>query len=42
MELTDIAPLEAWAQIENESFEKFNLQSSVFNADGIRITDTKT
>ncbi|MBC8440797.1 MAG: PocR ligand-binding domain-containing protein [Deltaproteobacteria bacterium] len=41
MELTDLAPLEAWAQIEKESFKKFNLQSSVFNTDGIRITDTK-
>jgi hypothetical protein len=41
MELTDLAPLEAWAQIEKESFKKFNLQSSVFNTDGIRITETK-
>ncbi len=40
MKLSDIAPLESWAQIEKESFEKFNLQSSVFNPDGIRITDT--
>ena len=41
MGLTDLAPLEAWAQIEKESFKKFNLQSSVFNTDGIRITDIK-
>jgi len=41
MDLTDIAPLDTWARIENEAFEKFGLQSSVFNADGIRITDTK-
>ena len=41
MKLTDIAPLEEWARIENESFEKFGMQSSVFNVDGVRITDTK-
>jgi len=41
MKLTDIAPLETWARIENESFEKFGMQSSVFNVDGVRITDTK-
>ena len=41
MELTEIAPLEVWARIENESFEKFGMQSSVFNVDGVRITDTK-
>ena len=41
MKLTDVAPLETWARIENESFEKFGMQSSVFNVDGIRITDTK-
>ena len=41
MKLTDIAPLEDWARIENESFEKFGMQSSVFNVDGVRITDTK-
>ena len=40
MELTDIAPVETWAQIEKESFEKFNLQSSVFNTNGVRITGT--
>lgn len=41
MKLTDIAPLKAWAELENEAWEKFNLQSSVFNKEGIRITDTK-
>jgi len=41
MELTDIAPLEAWARIETEAFEQFKMQSSVFNVDGVRITDTK-
>jgi ligand-binding sensor protein len=41
MELTDIAPLDVWAQLENDAYEKFKLQSSVFNAAGIRITGTK-
>jgi len=41
MKLTDIAPLETWARIENESFEKFGMQSSVFDVAGVRITDTK-
>jgi len=41
MELTDVASLEEWAQLENELFKKFNLQTSVFNTEGIRITDTK-
>ena len=41
MDLTDIASLDTWARIENEAFEKFGLQSSVFNVNGVRITDTK-
>ncbi len=41
MELTDIAPLKAWMDLENQAWEKFNLQSSVFNTRGVRITDTK-
>ncbi|WP_022667018.1 PocR ligand-binding domain-containing protein [Desulfospira joergensenii] len=41
MNLTDIAPLETWAELEEKAWEKFNLQSSVFNKKGIRITDTK-
>ena len=41
MELTDIAPLDEWARIENEAFEEFGMQSSVFNVDGVRITATQ-
>lgn len=41
MELTDIAGLDEWAEIEKEAYRKFGLQSSVFNTKGIRITDTK-
>ena len=41
MELTDICPLSAWETLENEIFEKFNFQGSVFNPEGIRITEVK-
>ena len=41
MELTDLCPLEAWENLENELFEKFNFQGSVFTPDGVRITDVK-
>ena len=41
MELTQILPLEEWKKLETELFEKFHLQGSVFNTQGIRITDTK-
>ncbi|MCG8637664.1 MAG: PocR ligand-binding domain-containing protein [Desulfobacterales bacterium] len=41
MELTDICPLSGWETVENEIFEKFNFQGSVFNPEGIRITQVK-
>ncbi len=41
MELTDICPLSRWETLENEIFEKFNFQGSVFNPKGIRITQVK-
>ncbi len=41
MELTDICPLSRWETLENDIFEKFNFQGSVFNPDGIRITQVK-
>mgnify|MGYP002630601255 CR=1 FL=1 len=41
MEITKIAPIESWEKIENSLFELYNLQGSVFNTDGIRITKTK-
>ncbi|BBO66945.1 hypothetical protein DSCA_08750 [Desulfosarcina alkanivorans] len=41
MELTDLLPLEKWAQLENEIHERSGLESNVFNTDGIRITDNK-
>jgi len=41
MELTQILPLERWSEIEQGLFEKYNLQGSVFNTEGIRITKSK-
>lgn len=41
MELIDICPLSRWENLENEIFEKFNFQGSVFNPQGIRITQVK-
>ena len=41
MELTQILSKEKWGAIENDLYDIYNLQGSVFNVDGIRITDTK-
>jgi ligand-binding sensor protein len=41
MQLTDICPLSTWETLENEIFTRFKFQGSVFNTDGIRITDVK-
>ncbi len=37
MELTDICPLSRWETLENDIFELFKFQGSVFNPKGIRI-----
>ncbi len=42
MKLTDLLPLEKWIKLEKEFFEKTGLSASVFDVDGIRITDYKT
>jgi len=39
MELTDVAPLETWGELEQEINKRSGLNASVFNADGIRITN---
>lgn len=39
MQLTDIMPIEKWAQLESELAETYHFQSSVFNTEGIRITE---
>ena len=41
MELTDICSLSEWEKFENEIFQTFNFQGSVFNPDGIRITKVR-
>lgn len=41
MELTDILPLEKWVELEKDITERSGLDASVFNTDGIRITDFK-
>ena len=39
MELTDIAALDTWRELEKRINERSGMNASVFNADGIRITD---
>lgn len=39
MQLTDIASLETWRELEQRINERSGMNASVFNADGMRITD---
>ena len=41
MKLTDIAPLEKWLELEEKINERTGLNASVFNVDGVRITNFK-
>jgi ligand-binding sensor protein len=41
MKLTDIAPLDKWLELEKKINERSGLNASVFNVDGVRITDFK-
>ena len=41
MKLIDLLPLETWKTLEDEIFARSGLQASVFDVNGIRITDTK-
>ena len=41
MHLTDIYPLEKWVELEQEIHDRFNIDSNVFNIDGIRISEHK-
>jgi ligand-binding sensor protein len=41
MELTDILSLKKWEELEKEINQRFGLNASVFDKDGIRITDFK-
>ena len=41
MKLTDIAPLDKWLELEQKINERTGLNASVFNDDGVRITNFK-
>ena len=41
MKLTDIAPLDRWLELEQKINERSGLNASVFNVDGVRITNFK-
>ena len=41
MKLTDIAPLDKWLELEQKINERSGLNASVFNVDGVRITNFK-
>jgi ligand-binding sensor protein len=41
MQLTDIAPLKTWIELEQKINERSGLNASVFDVDGVRITDFK-
>jgi ligand-binding sensor protein len=40
MELTDILSKEAWAAFEKELFDRFRINCTVYNTDGIGVTGT--
>ena len=39
MKLTDILPIKTWVELEKDIYNRSKLSASVFNTDGIRITD---
>ena len=41
MKLTDIAPLKTWIELEQKINERSGLNASVFDVEGVRITDFK-
>ena len=41
MKLTDIAPLKIWIELEQKINERSGLNTSVFDVDGVRITNFK-
>jgi len=41
MKLTDILPVEKWVELEKDINERFGLNASVFDREGVRITDFK-
>ena len=41
MELTDIAPLEKWIELEEEVVKRYGMDANAFNTDGVRISEFK-
>jgi len=41
VKLSDILPLEQWVELEQEINQKFRLNASIFDTNGIKITDFK-
>ncbi|MCK5837082.1 MAG: PocR ligand-binding domain-containing protein [Desulfobacula sp.] len=41
MELIELLSLEEWRLLESDVFKTYGLQGSVFNTEGIRVTDSK-
>ena len=41
MKLTDIAPLKTWIELEQKINERSGMNASVFNVEGVRLTDFK-
>ena len=41
MKLTDILPAEKWIELEKDIYERYGLDTNVFNVEGFRITDFK-
>ena len=41
IKLTDILSVEKWIELEKNIYEKFGIDTNVFNVDGFRITDFK-
>jgi ligand-binding sensor protein len=39
MELTDVLPVEDWAELEQEIYERSGMRPRVYNVDGVGITD---
>jgi ligand-binding sensor protein len=41
MELTDIAPLEKWVELEEEVVKRSGMDANAFNTEGVRISEFK-
>ena len=41
MKLTDVLPLEQWKQLETEIYDRYGMDTNVFDTQGVRISDFK-